>query len=154
MKNKLIFSGIVLGVGLLQVTVLDNFRVLNVKPDLLLIMTVIAGLSFEMTWVLIFSILAGLFKDLFGTNTFGLNAVFFAVWGYLVFRANKEVNLDYFLIKFALMALVALANSIVNAAALIYFGNAVPFGVMLRGVILNTAYTAAVFPLTYKIIKS
>jgi rod shape-determining protein MreD len=153
MKNKLIFLGFILATGLLQVTIFDSFRFYNVKPDLLLITVVIAGLHFDLIWVLAAGLLAGFFKDIFGTNTFGLNALLFTAWGYLIWRANREISIDFFMIRLALVAIVALANGLVNAAALIYFGNIIPLGIMIRSVILNTIYTAALFPLAYKLVK-
>jgi len=153
MKNKLKFSGFILVMGLLQVTVFDVFKLFNIKPDLLLISVVIAGLSFDFFWVLVYSLIAGAFKDIFGTNTFGLNTVLFVILGYLVSKANKEISIDFFLIRILVMAVVALASGIVNASALVYFGNIIPLGVMLRSIILNTIYTTALFPIVSKITK-
>lgn len=153
MKNKLKFLGLILFFGLLQVTVLDIFRIFNIKPDLLLIMAVIAALRFELKWALVFSFAAGFFKDIFSTQAFGMNSALFVLWGYLITRVNKEVSIDYDLIRLVLMAVVSALNYIIVQAILVYLGNYIPLGVFMRGIILQVIYTSLFFLPVYKLIK-
>ncbi|MCX5710496.1 MAG: rod shape-determining protein MreD [Candidatus Omnitrophica bacterium] len=153
MKNKLKFLTLILALGLIQATVLDIFKVFNIKPDLLLILVVIAALRYELKWVIIFSFAAGFFKDIFSVQSFGMNSALFVMWGYLITRVNREVSIDYDLIRLALMAVVAALNFILTQAILVYLGNYIPLGVFLRGIILQVIYTSLIFPLVYKLIK-
>jgi len=153
MKNKLKFLSYILVLGLLQATALDIFKVFNIKPDLLLIIAVIAALRYELKWAIIFSFAAGFFKDIFSAQNFGMNSGLFVMWGYLVYKANKEVSIDYDLIRLALMALVTALNFIFTQAILVYLGNYIPLGVFLRGIILQVIYTSLAFPILYKLIK-
>ena len=153
MNNKLKFLGLILLLGLLQVTVFDIFKVFNIKPDLLLIMVAIAALRFELKWVLILSLIAGFFKDIFSAQNFGMNSALFVLWGYLITRVNKEVSIDYDLIRLVLVIIVVALNFILTQAILVYLGNYIPLGVFLRGIILQVIYTSLFFLPVYKLIK-
>jgi rod shape-determining protein MreD len=79
--SRLIIITLILGV--FQVTFLNYFRIFGVKPDLLLVAVVIAGLFLETRAAIIFGMFAGIFKDVFRVNAFGLNVILFSLWGFL-----------------------------------------------------------------------
>ena len=149
-----IFPFIILIFGLLQVTILDYFKVFGIKPDLLLISMVIVSLIFEFKWALALSIFAGIFKDVFVVGTFGINTLLFPLWTFLIIRLAKEIPLDNNFIRVVLIFIIAFLHSTITGLLLIYSGNFIPLGIFLRIVSIESLYTALVLPLVFKISKS
>lgn len=150
--KKLFFFIAILASGLLQTTILNDFRVFTIKPDLLLIFVVIAGLTFELRWVLVFSLFAGIFKDVFCV-TFGVNTALFFLWGLLTWRLNREIAIENNLLRALLVFIAAFMHNIASGLIFISSGNILPCGVFLRIVTLQPIYTAAVLPLVFKSVK-
>lgn len=150
MRNWVFFIIIVL-LGILQMTLLDYFKVFAVKPDLLLISVCFVSLVFEFKWAFILSVFAGLCKDIFATPAFGLNTLMFALWSFLIARLNKGVTIDYNFIRMALVFIICLLHNTIIGLVLIYLGNLIPLGIFLRIVIFQSIYTALVLPLIFKV---
>ncbi len=146
-----IFFLAVIVLGILQMTILDYFKVFGVKPDLLLISVVIAALVFEFKRAFILSVFAGILKDAFGANAFGINTLLFPLWSFLIIRLNKEITIDYNFIRIALVFIISLLHNTITGLILIYSGNLIPLGLFLRIVSLQSIYTALVLPLMFKI---
>lgn len=146
MKNWIFFL-IIIALGMLQVTILNYFKIFGVGPDLLLISVVIASLFFEFKWAFVLSVFAGLFKDIFGANIFGINTLLFPLWSFLIVRLNKEITIDYNFIRIVLVFIVSLLHNTITGLILIYSGNLIPLGLFLRIVSLQSIYTALVLPL-------
>lgn len=148
------FPFFILVFGLLQVTLLDCIRIFYLKPDLLLICMVIASLLFEFRKALVFSIFAGLFKDIFSVGTFGTNTILFAGLSFLILRVGKEVTLDDDLVRLILILAVSLLYNILSALLSFYMGRGVGPGIILRAVLFGSMYTAVFFPLVFKLFQS
>jgi len=146
MRNWIFFL-IVIVLGLLQATILNYFKVFGAGPDLLLITVVVASLVFEFRWAFVLSVFAGLFKDVFGTNVFGINTLLFPLWSFLIVRLNKEITLDYNFIRMVLAFIVSILHNTITGLTLIYSGNLIPLGLFLRIVFIQSVYTAVVLPL-------
>jgi rod shape-determining protein MreD len=144
-KQKLFL--VMISCGALQVTLLDSFKVLGVKPDLLLACVVIASLTFDLKWALIFSVSAGFFKDIFAAQMFGINTLLFPLWSILIIRINREISFDNDYLRLALVFVVTLAQNVVTGFTLLYLGNFVPLGIFIRIVIIEALYTTACLPL-------
>jgi rod shape-determining protein MreD len=153
MKN-LIFLAVIIILGLLQLTFLDAFMIFNIKPDLLLISALIASLFLEKKPALALSLFAGIFKDAFGSSVFGLNCLLFCLWSFVIIRISKVISIEDNFLRMALVFMVVLLHNIVYGAILIYLGNNIPLGIILRIIFVGSIYTALVFPLVFKIIKS
>ena len=154
MKKPLVKISVFLGTaiicGALQVTILENFMVFGVKPDLLLICACFASLIFEFRIALALSVFCGLFKDAFAVSSFGLNASLFALWTYLIYRLGKEIPLDHDYVRIGIVFIVALLHNIICGLIFIYSGESIPFGIFLRIVSIESIYTAIVMPLIFK----
>lgn len=148
----LFFFLVILASGLLQVTFLDYFRILGVKPDLLLISIVTASLSFELRWVIIFSLFAGLFKDAFNSNTLAINTLLFPLWGFLIFKLSRKISLEENLIRTVLIFIIALVDNTIAGLILVSSGNLVPLKIILRNLAAGSIYTALIFPLVERVI--
>ena len=151
--KKLIFCVIIIASGIIQATFLSYFRVFTVKVDLLLICAVIAALSFPLKWSLFFCLLAGVFKDAFGVNVFGLNTALFCLWGFLIAKLMREITIDNNMMRILLIAVVTLFHNLLTGMILIYFGEVVPFGVILRVLILSPILTSIFFIPVFKLVR-
>jgi rod shape-determining protein MreD len=150
---RLIFSLTILILGLLQVTLLDSVSFFLVKPDLLLISALTASLTLNFKTAFILSVLAGLFKDTFSANSFGINTLLFALWSFVIAKLSQKVSLDYDYIRIALIFIIAVIHNIFTAILFIYLKESIPLGLVLRIVIIGSIYTAIVFPLILKLNK-
>lgn len=120
----------------------------------MLISVVVISLVLEFRWAFILSAFAGVFKDVFATNIFGINTLLFPLWSFLIVRLNKEITIEHNFIRMALVFIISLLHNTVTGLALIYLGNPIPPGLFLRIVSLQPIYTALVLPLIFKISKA
>ncbi len=150
MKKRTFFLIIII-CAVLQVTILNNIRILNIKPDLLLICMVLAGLSFELKWAFALSVSCGVFKDIFFQAPFGINTLLFSLWCLLIVDLAKKISIDFDLIKLGLILIVSLLHNIATGIIVIYAGNFIPFGIFLRIVSIETVYTAVFAPLVLEV---
>ncbi len=149
-SRRLIFTLFIVICGLLQVTVADYFKIFNIKPDLLLTSAVIAGLFFEPVWAISFSILSGLIKDIFSVSVFGMHALFFSIWCFLIITISRKISLDDDYIKLAILFILVILNNITIRLVLLFAGNFVSWGIFLRIAFVEALYTALIFPLVLK----
>ncbi|MDO8662075.1 MAG: rod shape-determining protein MreD [Candidatus Omnitrophota bacterium] len=139
--------------GIFQLTFLEYFRIFGIKPDLLLVTVVIAGLFLEMRLAIIFGIFTGIFKDIFSLSPFGLNVLLFSLWGFLVAKISRKISIEDNIASVILVFVIALLQNIASGLALIYSGSFVPTGIFLRIILVGSLYTALTLPLILKITK-
>ena len=152
--KKLIFCAILIASGIIQVTLLNYFRLFTVKVDLLLICAVIAALSFPLKWSLFFCLLSGVFKDAFSVNAFGVNTALFCLWGFLITKLMRKIAIDNNVMRLLLIAVVTLLHNLLTGIILMYCGVVVPFGVILRVLVLSPILTSIFFIPFFKFIKN
>ena len=152
-RKNWIFLLIVLISGILQVTILDSFKIFNIKPDLLLISVVLCSLLFRPRWAFIFSIFAGIFKDAFSANVFCMNTILFMLWCFIILKLTRQIDIDNNLMRIGLVFIIAIIHNIITGLIFIYSGNFIPLGIFLRSVSLDSLYTAVVLPLVIRIIR-
>lgn len=144
--KKLYFFLIIFACALLQVTIVDYFKVFSVKPDLILISMVIVNLLLERRWAFILSIFAGSLKDIFYVSAFGTNTLLFALWSFLIIKLSRKISLENIYLRAALMFVVVFASDILARPP-------VPAGIFLRVAFLEAVYAAILFPLVYKAVR-
>jgi rod shape-determining protein MreD len=137
--------------ALLQGTLLDLFKIFNVKPDLLLISSVIASLYFPFGLALAISLFSGMLKDALGTSAFGVNTLLFPLWTLLIFKLNNQIPLDFFPIRLFLMFVVSLFQAVASGLILISMGSFIPAGIFSRIVFVQAVYSALLFPALLKL---
>lgn len=152
MKKFIFFLAVFLA-GLLQVTILNNFRILTIKPCLLLIFVLIASLTFELRWALVFSLFAGIFKDIFSISAFGINTVLFLLWSFLIVRLSREISIENNVLRCGLVLIVTFLHDIFVGLIYVYSGNYVPLGIFLRIITVQPIYTALILPIVFKQMK-
>lgn len=151
--KKLIFLSAIIAACLLEATVLNYFRVFNVKPNILLAASIIASLIFSANFALMFSIISGFLKDIFCSGQFGFNSLLFALWSFLVIRLSKKITLENNFIRLALILIAVILNSIATKFVFSYSGKIVPLGIFLRITFLESIYTLFISYFVFRAIR-
>ncbi len=153
MTRKKNFICVILLVALLQITFLHYFRVFGAKPDLFLICVVIASLYFEVEYALLLSLLCGILKDIFSAVPFGVNTFFLPVFSFLTMKLSRKTALDNTLVLCAAVFLITFSYDIVNRLVLGLSGFVIPVWMFLRISLVESFYTALIFPLVLRLLK-
>ncbi|MBM3249237.1 MAG: rod shape-determining protein MreD [Candidatus Omnitrophica bacterium] len=153
MKKYFYFLLIIFLCGVIQVSLLDAFRVIGIKPDLCLIMTLIAAFNFRPKWAFGFGVFAGLMKDIFSSGGFGMNVAVFSLLVFLVVELNRRLPLDYGLIQLAVAFIVSILSNILSATAAAASGKTVSAGISAGMILLASVYTALIFLPVSRILK-
>lgn len=146
-----IFITIIIAFGLLQASILNCVTIFNVKPDLLLISAVTASLFFESRWAIFCSIFAGMLKDVFSVNAFGINVLLFFAWSFLVIKLSRKITIDNNYVRFALILTIVILNNIIVRLIFLFSDNFIPWGIFLRIIFIESLYTAFILPLIFKL---
>jgi len=152
--KNLIFIAVILFFALLQATILNYLNIFNVKPDLLLTSVVIACLYLEPVQAISLSIFAGVMKDIFSVNAFGINTILFFLWSFLVIKLSREISFDSSYVRLVLIFIIAILNNIVIRLIFLFLGNFISWGIFLRITFIEPLYTALIFPLALKFAQS
>ena len=152
--KKCVFSLIIFAVLLLQLTILDYFKIFGAKPDLLLASIIIASLFFESKWVIVFAVFAGILKDIFGINTLGINVVLFPLWGFIVIELSKRLSIENNFIYLGFIFVISILNSMMLRLIFMFMGRlVVPWFVFMRIIFFESLYTTLISSLLFKITK-
>ncbi|MCX5713395.1 MAG: rod shape-determining protein MreD [Candidatus Omnitrophica bacterium] len=137
-----LFLLLILVIAILQSSVIDAFRVFNVKPDLLFSIVVIVSLLLEFRQAIIFSLASGIFKDLLGANHIAINTFLFPVWSFLIMQAARSISLEgdsrQAIFVFIAVALNALVGRIIFFSATLQIAP----GIFIRTLLFESIYTA------------
>jgi rod shape-determining protein MreD len=139
--------------ALLQVTLLPHLRFFGTKPDLFMICVVVSSLYFDVESALLMSLLCGILKDIFSINVFGLNTFLMPVFSFLLMKVSRKLALDDTPVLCAAIFFTAFLYAIASKIALGYLGTVVPFWAFLRISLVESLYTAVIFPLVFRLIK-
>jgi rod shape-determining protein MreD len=139
--------------ALLQITLLPYLRLFGTKPDLFLTCMVVASLYFDVESALLMSLLCGVLKDIFSINAFGFNTFFMPVFSFLLMKISRKLVLDDTPVLCAAIFLTTFFYAIVSKIVLGYLGTVVPFWAFLRIALVESLYTALIFPLVFRLIK-
>ena len=112
---------LILLVGLIQSTSFDFIKLFGVKPDILLLITIFAALSFDKRDVLICSVTAGIIKDITSLAVLGSYTLSFLLIGlFLNAHQNKfyrEKPLTQIALSFSAYIFVSICVFSLNAVA-------------------------------------
>ncbi|MFH0826655.1 MAG: rod shape-determining protein MreD [Candidatus Omnitrophota bacterium] len=151
--KKLLFAGIILLLGVLQVTLVDSFKIFYVKPDFLLIIAVIASFIFDFKEALVLSVFAGVLKDILGTDVFGMHTLLFPLWTFLIERLNRQVPIDQDLIRLILIFVITFLHHMLRGLILVWLGQQIRSGIFLRILFVESLYTTLLFPMVNKFVQ-
>jgi rod shape-determining protein MreD len=151
--KNLIFFLIIIVSGFFQTTILNCIGVFGVKPDLLLCCVILAGAFFNRKWALIFSLSAGIIKDIFSSGVLGLNLLLFYVWNYCIVILSRRMSIDDSLVLGVLGFAVVFLNGIIIRFIYLFSGRDIPLGIFLRITLIESVYTALSLSLLIRILN-
>jgi len=151
--KKWLSLAIILAAALLQVMLVDHFKIFGAKPDLLLItLVILAGFFlFQLRWLLTLAIIAGICEDIFSANIFGVNTLLFCCWAILIVRISRRMSIDDNLRRAILIFTITLLQSIGTRIISVLWGNPITWGIFLRVSFLSAIYTLIVSPLIFRL---
>lgn len=152
--KKWIFLFIIVIFAVFEVTILDYFKIFNIKPDLFLIAVLMASLSFafQSRLAILLSAYSGMLKDILGINPFGINTLLFPLWSFLIIKLSRKITLDNNFISSGAMFVIVILNAAAIKIIFLFSGRFMPWGVFLRTAFLESLYTALVLPLLFRVI--
>lgn len=136
-----------------QATVLESFKLFGVKPDLMFIIMVMVAINFDLKRALIFSFIIGAAKDLFCFFPFGLNAMLFLFWAFLIKEFSRRIVLDTTVVRVAVIFLALLLNDLVLRLIFTIMGRSIALGMFLKISFLGSFYTALVGAFFLAVVK-
>lgn len=139
-----------IGLILIQVTILDNFKFFYVKPDLVLIAAVAFCFYFDFRLALLFSLWAGFLKDAFSLAQFGTNIVLFPFLIFLILRLIRKIVIEINYLYSALIFLVTLSHGLLSKLFFSFSGDYIPWITTLRIVFLVSMYNALISPILFQ----
>jgi len=148
-KTHLFF--IIIISALLQATLVNYFRFFWVKPDLLLICTVLASLAYPSGWGIALSFWAGALKDILSGTNAGMSTLIFPAYSLAIIFISKNITFDLIILRVALVFLFALLDTVISRLILVSQGNFIATGIFLRITVLGCLYTTAVSYLFFRI---
>jgi len=138
---------------LIELSILNSFRIGNLKPDLLLILVVYFALRRGARFGAEVGIVSGLLKDMASGAFFGTHAAAFWLCGFLVGREKSKIYEDQFLAQIIVVALSSLFVSVVYFMTRRLFSPneaSGTFPVYLP--ILLSVYTSLIAPFLFKLL--
>lgn len=145
------FPILIIILAFVQVVFLEYVKVFNVKPDLLLISAVIASFIFRGRYSLALVLFAGLIKDIFGSNSYGINILLFSLWYFLIVILSRQITMDNSIIRLALIFIISIFHNLISGLMLFYLGKPLAVGIFIRTIIFASIYTTTIFPLIYNL---
>lgn len=144
-------SLILLGLAIIQSTVLNEFRIFYAVPDLLLIAAVMVSFFYSEKTAIIFACAAGFLKDIFSNSSFGLNTLLFTLICYAVSKISKKFIFETIPLRIAVVVSAFLLQNIAAQLILSFSGEALPLGVFGKICLFGAIYTACCTPLIIKL---
>jgi rod shape-determining protein MreD len=145
---------LILSAGLIQATSFDLIKLFGVKPDVLLVITVFAALSFYRKDVLRCAIIAGIVKDATSSAVFGSYTLSFILVGLFIYahqnKFYRERPFTQAVLGFSAYIFVSICVLSLNSVAyrqLNFFYNGI--GLALKGAV----YTCLAAPLIFLILS-
>ncbi|MFA5093412.1 MAG: rod shape-determining protein MreD [Candidatus Omnitrophota bacterium] len=123
------------------------------KPDLLLALTVILVFYLDFKTALVFALFCGLLKDVFLPANVPVNTILFVLWSYLIHKLTTQISTENEYVRLGIVLIIALLNSLVIGLVRLNSGDIISLVIFLRNLIIPTIYTAALFPLIFKLTK-
>ena len=126
---------------LLQSTLLNYFRIFNVKPDAILASLVIYVNFFNLGWSLFFAFLGGIFKDAFSVFSFGFNTITCILWIILARQVSRRLSFENNFIRSGLLCLIILLNNLTLQSIMLVLGRHIVMADLLKVAAIESIFT-------------
>lgn len=121
--RNLVFALLIISIAaLIQSTVLDYFRIFNIKPDIILATLIIFALFFELRWACITAFLGGGLVDLLGNLPFGFNTPIYILWAILANWIARKLTMENSFIRSSALFIIVLLNNLVTRFLFLLLG--------------------------------
>lgn len=135
---------------ILQTTVMENFAIAGIKPDLVMLVVVLNGFLLGTKEGAFLGFAGGIIEDLFSGSYIGLNALSKMVAGYLAGAAGERLYRENIPVAAAVTFIASLAGLTVNYLLLLYLDIFIsPLYAFYRIAIPGAAYTAMLAPFVF-----
>lgn len=154
-KRSHLYIAILL-ISILEATLLNNIKLINVQPDLLLILVLFSSLFFDRRTALEAGIAAGLLRDLLSFDIFGLNLILFGLIAFFTNLFADKVYKSFFLAQVFLTLIAGTAFYLSHLTARLMAGR---MGISTFGegffwvVIPAVLYTSLAAPLIFFVLR-
>ncbi len=147
------FLLVIVAAFIVQVSVIDYFRIFRVAPDLLLICVILVSLYTQRRSALMLSFLCGVLKDCLGVNPLGFYTVLFPLIGSVTVRLSRKLTIDNGIFGAFFTLIAAFLSDLCVRVALGFLGVSVRWGIMMRIFAVSSLYTAVFFLLSCRLLK-
>lgn len=152
--KKWIFFILVLAAVLLEATIFNYFKLFYAKPALVFACAVLATFYFDTGFIVLLAVFAGILQDAFGAAAYGINTLLYPLLVLLIIKLTSKISLDNNYLRAGLLVVILIINDISARLILVSLGRPVPaLGIFLRITFFQLLYTAAAFPLLFRIVR-
>lgn len=147
MKTRKFFLSVLICM-LLQATVLQNFRILNTKPNLIFLCVLLAAVELNAPWAYAVAVCAAILKDAFAVQAFGVAMILFPCWVFFARFISKKIHVDDKALRYVFFFAAIFLNSILQILIFIFIERpTVSAGIFLRTAFMESLLTVAFLPL-------
>ncbi len=135
----------------LQCTLLNYFRIINIKPDIMLATLVMFSFFYSLRCSLIFSLLIGIFRDVLGFLPFGFNTIICVLWVILAREIFQRLSIEDKLIRCITLFIIIVLNNLTLNCFMFIINKPIPTGILLKVIFLESLFTLPLSLMIYKI---
>ena len=137
----------------LQVTLAGTLAVGGIRPNLVLLVLLAAGLRWQDPWVFIFGALVGLAMDSFSHGYLGVYGISYLVAAVLARATGKAINEQNVVLNFFLVLVLSLAEGMISLGLFNYMDEDLPWWRWLfTRVLPGSFYTALLAPVFFPLL--
>jgi rod shape-determining protein MreD len=138
---------------MLQTTLLPVVSLWHVKADLSLLLLFISCFVLSGEGVIVFAVFGGVCRDIFLSQSFGMNTVLFPLAAAVVLRVRKEIELGSPVLCLLFLFVFVCAFELVSAFVSVWPRPGIHVFTICKIIILEAAYTSALFFVLHKPLK-
>lgn len=128
--------------ALLQVTFLETFRFLGIKPDLIFMIMLIGSMNLKSRQAYKLAIFCGMLKDIFSINIFAINTLFYTASCFLLKKLSTKIQMENIFLRGSFILLLVLLQDMGMGVIFLFGGNFINWAVFLSRAFLGSLYTA------------
>ncbi|MFC1658085.1 rod shape-determining protein MreD [Candidatus Omnitrophota bacterium] len=153
-RRQIYALSILLVAALLQSTLFNYFRILNVKPDVILAALIMLIPFFSSGWSFALAFISGVFRDIFSLLPFGFNVFLCILWVILARQVFRRLSFENKLIRNCLLCLVVVLNNLILQSLFFILDKPLSLGIFLRILVLESIFTLVLAMPIYRLLAN
>jgi len=137
--------------ALIQFSTLDELKIWEVRPDLILVALFLGSLFVQRKEAFILAISLGLLKDIFSCSFLGINTLLFAFYIFIGNQINLNFSFEDNFSRTAFFLILSLLHNLSNGFYRIFLGGQLTLGVFLRLSLIASFYNSGLLYLLLKL---